>query len=94
MPTATRTSQGALRVVEGRMSKDEERRLARRYKATGDPNARRSLVENNFRFVCSVAHRFAPDGYDPRDLIQEGCIGLMRALDRFDPERGHRRHNL
>lgn len=51
---------------------------------------RRAIVEGNLRLVISVAKRYAHCGMPLIDLIQEGNIGLMRAVERFDPERGHR----
>jgi RNA polymerase primary sigma factor len=51
---------------------------------------RKAIVEGNLRLVISVAKRYAHCGLPLIDLIQEGNIGLMRAVERFDPERGHR----
>jgi RNA polymerase primary sigma factor len=51
---------------------------------------RRAIVEGNLRLVISIAKRYAHCGMPLIDLIQEGNIGLMRAVERFDPERGHR----
>jgi len=51
---------------------------------------RRTIVEGNLRLVISIAKRYAHCGMPLIDLIQEGNIGLMRAVERFDPERGHR----
>jgi RNA polymerase primary sigma factor len=51
---------------------------------------RRAIVEGNLRLVISVAKRYSHCGVPLIDLIQEGNIGLMRAVERFDPERGHR----
>src|ERR687893_388281 len=67
----------------------EEISLARRARA-GDQRARRKLVEKNLRLVVSVAKRYWGMGLPFEDLIQEGNIGLMRAVERFDPERGWR----
>ena len=53
-------------------------------------DTRRTIVEGNLRLVISVAKRYAHCGMPLIDLIQEGNIGLMRAVERFDPERGHR----
>jgi RNA polymerase primary sigma factor len=65
----------------------EERMLARRA-AAGDRAARERMVEANLRLVIHVARGWAGRGVPLGDLIQEGTIGLMRAAERFDPERG------
>src|ERR687886_1162344 len=67
----------------------EEIDLSKRAKA-GDDRARKKLVEKNLRLVVSVAKRYRGMGLPFEDLIQEGNIGLMKAVERFDPERGHR----
>ncbi len=51
---------------------------------------RNRFVESNLRLVLSVAHTYARYGVAVEDLIQEGNLGLMKAVDRFDPRRGHR----
>ena len=50
----------------------------------GDETAREQLVENNIRLVHSIVKRFAMRGYDSEDLFQIGCIGLVKAIDKFD----------
>src|SRR4051812_28892498 len=50
----------------------------------GDDSARDSLVLSNQRLVWSVVQRFLNRGYEPDDLFQIGCIGLMKAIDKFD----------
>lgn len=50
----------------------------------GDEHARDILVEKNTRLVWSVVQRFMNRGYDPEDLFQIGCIGLIKAIDKFD----------
>lgn len=50
----------------------------------GDKNARDILVEKNVRLVWSVVQRFINRGYDPDDLFQIGCIGLIKSIDKFD----------
>jgi RNA polymerase primary sigma factor len=67
----------------------EERRLSRRARA-GDERARKKLIEKNLRLVVSVAKRYRGYGLPFEDLIQEGNVGLMRAVDKFDPEKGYR----
>ena len=50
----------------------------------GDETAREQLVENNIRLVHSIVKRFTMRGYDSEDLFQIGCIGLVKAIDKFD----------
>jgi RNA polymerase primary sigma factor len=67
----------------------EEVNLSKGAKA-GDAKARRRLVEKNLRLVVSVAKRYREYGVPFEDLIQEGNIGLMKAVEKFDPDRGWR----
>ena len=67
----------------------EETDLARRARAGQGP-ARSRLVEKNLRLVISVAKKYRGYGLPFEDLIQEGNIGLMKAVDKFDPDRGFR----
>ncbi|MBA3610459.1 MAG: RNA polymerase sigma factor RpoD/SigA [Rubrobacteraceae bacterium] len=71
------------------LSHDEERDLSRRARS-GDVAARQRLVEKNLRLVVSVAKKYRGMGLPFEDLIQEGNIGLMKAVEKFDPERGWR----
>ncbi|HTI14702.1 MAG TPA: sigma-70 family RNA polymerase sigma factor [Dictyobacter sp.] len=71
----------------GLLSHDEEVDLARRA-ATGDELARRKLVESNLRLVIAIARRYTSTGVPLIDLIQEGNLGLMRAAEKFDYQRG------
>ena len=71
------------------LSHDEERDLSRRARS-GDTSARQRLVEKNLRLVVSVAKKYRGMGLPFEDLIQEGNIGLMKAVEKFDPERGWR----
>ena len=52
---------------------------------SGNENARRQLIEGNLRLVLSVIQRFEKRGESPDDLFQVGCIGLMKAINNFDP---------
>src|ERR671912_313393 len=67
----------------------EEKKLSRRARA-GDERARENLIQKNLRLVVSVAKRYRNYGLPLEDLIQEGNIGLIRAVDKFDPEKGNR----
>lgn len=69
---------------------EEEAELARRWKATRDPEAGRRLVLSNLRFVVKLAFEYRTYGVRLLDLIQEGNLGLLVAVDRFDPDRGNR----
>ena len=53
----------------------------------GDPFARQELIEGNLRLVLSVIQRFDKRGESPDDLFQVGCIGLMKAINNFDPDK-------
>jgi RNA polymerase primary sigma factor len=71
------------------LTRDEEIRLFKRIKA-GDRGARQKLIEKNLRLAVSVAKKYRGYGLPFEDLIQEGNIGLMKAVERFDPEKGYR----
>jgi len=68
---------------------EEEMELGRKARA-GDGEARRRLVEKNLRLAVSVARKYRGQGLPFEDLIQEGNIGLMKAVEKFDPEKGNR----
>jgi RNA polymerase primary sigma factor len=65
----------------------EEIELGRAVKE-GDRDARRRLIQSNLRLVVSIAKRYNNRGLSFQDLIQEGGLGLIRAVEKFDPERG------
>ena len=71
----------------GLLSRNEEVYLARQIKK-GDNEARRALIEANYRLVISIAKKYYRPGQDFDDLIQESSTGLLKAVDRFDPELG------
>ena len=56
----------------------------------GDQRAKDQLIEGNLRLVLSVIQRFAGRGEPPDDLFQVGCIGLMKAINNFDPTKNVR----
>jgi len=69
------------------LSVDEERKLARRYHKHNDLDAARQLVMSNLRYVVRIARGFSGYGLPQADLIQEGNIGLMKAVKHYDPAR-------
>jgi RNA polymerase primary sigma factor len=78
------------RVRGGRLlDADEEKALARRARG-GDMRARQKLIESNLRLVISIAKKYRGRGVPFEDLIQEGNAGLIRAVEKFDPEMGNR----
>ena len=72
------------------LSREEELELARRYREEGDLEAARKLITSNLRFVVKIASEYKNYGLNPMDIIQEGNIGLMHAVKRFDPTKGYR----
>ena len=95
---ATRTKEEApellpdyfARIDKGKLlTHQEEIDLSKRAKA-GDEKARHRLIEKNLRLVISVAKKYRGMGLPFEDLIQEGNLGLMKAVEKFDPDRGWR----
>jgi len=72
------------------LSQEEETRLATQFREHGDLQAAGALVLSHLRVVVSVSRQYLGYGLPHGDLIQEGNIGLMKAVKRFDPERGVR----
>lgn len=71
------------------LSADEEKRYARRAQR-GDESARQRMIESNLRLVVKIARRYLHRGLPLLDLIEEGNLGLIHAVEKFDPERGFR----
>lgn len=72
-----------------RLTPEEEIEIGRRA-AQGDPEAKEIMINANLRLVVAMARKFLNRGLSYQDLIQEGNIGLMRAVDKFDPDKGFR----
>src|SRR5690349_22211235 len=72
------------------LTQEEELRLARSLRDEGDIDAARQLVLSHLRIVVAIARGYKGYGLPQADLIQEGNIGLMKAVKRYDPERGVR----
>lgn len=72
------------------LSKDEEFSLWEKYRKNNDINARDKLIKSNLKFVASVARGYQGLGLSYSDLIAEGNFGLMKAIDRFDYEKGYK----
>jgi len=92
VPLATGSLEGYIQSVNRFpiLSAGEEQALARRYRESGDLEAARGLVLSHLRLVVAVARGYLGYGLPHADLIQEGNIGLMKAVKRFDPSRGVR----
>lgn len=71
------------------LSANEEIRLARQV-AQGDSNSKKQMIESNLRLVVTLAKRSLNRGLSFLDLIEEGNLGLIRAVEKFDPELGYR----
>jgi len=71
------------------LNAEQERHLARRVQ-DGDDDAKAELASANLRLVVSIAKRYSHFGLPLLDLVQEGSLGLMRATEKFDPERGYK----
>src|SRR5207245_1178547 len=95
-PSALPSSTGSLAMYLAEINKyplltvDEEQRLARLYARSANLDAAHKLVTSNLRFVVKVAYEYRSYGIKMADLIQEGNIGLMKAVQKFDADKGIR----
>ena len=71
----------------------EEIELGTKVRQHNDPQARDKMIRSNLRLVISIAKRYMNLGVPLSDLIEEGNIGLMKGVEKFDPERGFRFSN-
>ncbi len=92
MPSAVGSVEGYIQTVNRfpMLTHEEELELAIHFRRDNDLEAARQLIVSHLRLVVSVARGYAGYGLAQADLIQEGNIGLMKAVKRFDPERGVR----
>ncbi|MBN2803781.1 MAG: RNA polymerase factor sigma-32 [Deltaproteobacteria bacterium] len=72
------------------LSREEEVYYAKKWRDEGDVNAAHTLVTSNLRFVVKIAKEYKGYGAPILDLIQEGSVGLMQAVKRFDPDKGYK----
>lgn len=72
------------------LTPEEEFNYAKAFKDTQDPTAKEALVNHNLRLVVNIAKKFVGAGIPIPDLVQEGNLGLMRAVEMFDPDKGFR----
>ena len=72
------------------LTAEEERQLARRVREHGDFMAREKMIQSNLRLVVSIAKQYSRRGMPLGDLVAEGNLGLMRAVEEFDPDAGVR----
>ena len=72
------------------LTADEEKQLGRRIIQHSDPEARDRMIRSNLRLVVNIAKKYSNRGMPLQDLIEEGNLGLMRAVEGFDPEQGSR----
>jgi RNA polymerase sigma-32 factor len=92
VPAAAHSLDAYIQTANGypMLSAEEEGSLARRLRDDGDLDAARGLILSHLRLVVSIARGYLGYGLPHGDLIQEGNIGLMKAVKRFDPDRGVR----
>jgi RNA polymerase primary sigma factor len=72
------------------LTAEEEQEMARRIRDEGDPQAREEMIEANLRLVVKISRQYSCQGMSAEDLAAEGNLGLIRAVEEFDPDRGLR----
>lgn len=72
------------------LTKEEETAYAKKYKETKDINAKNALINHNLRLVVSIAKKYIGTGLPIMDLVQNGNIGLITAVEKFDPDLGYK----
>ncbi|HIH2762996.1 MAG TPA: RNA polymerase factor sigma-32 [Candidatus Azoamicus sp.] len=72
------------------LSKDEEYNLTKSFKEKNDIQAAKKLIESNINYVIKIAKNYSGYGINIKDLIQEGIIGLMKAVNKFNPDKKNR----
>ena len=87
-PEPTDKPQPRIKSTKSAWDKEKTRELFRRYKQKGDMDAREKLVMSHMNLVRFLANKFKNRGEPIDDLIQVGYLGLLKAIDRFDPDRG------
>lgn len=95
MSTTNETPEQAKQFIKGLrkypiLTREEELRLATEYKETQDPKLAQRLVEGHLRLVVKIARECSSRKALLPDLIQEGCLGLMKAVSKYDPTKGVR----
>ena len=88
MCTATKSKSAASTPPSCRCCKEQEKAELLRRCRQGDKPAREKLISGNLRLVLSVVQKFSNRGENLDDLFQVGCIGLMKAIDNFNPRHG------
>ena len=72
------------------LTAEQEKQLARRIREHADPIAREQMIQANLRLVVNIAKQYSNRGMTLSDLVAEGNLGLMRAVEEFDPDAGVR----
>lgn len=72
------------------LTREEEMAYAKKYKETKDINAKNTLINHNLRLVVSIAKKYIGTGLSIMDLVQNGNLGLITAVERFDPDLGYK----
>ncbi|MDA8131736.1 MAG: sigma-70 family RNA polymerase sigma factor, partial [Elusimicrobia bacterium] len=75
--------------IDHKISREESHELWKRVKR-GDRRAKERIMELNLKLVIPIAKRFLYQGADLMDLVEEGNLGLLHAIDKFDPKKGYR----